>query len=135
MMNTSEWTTTDFETLSWHDCHFYGFGMIQEKTTPPSWSSTSTSSSSGFCGPDRKAAFRVAPRCMESHTPRLPTATGSRFSAPLEVFLFRCDPSVARSGASEPWFVRVQKPPIEQHMPDEPLPSDQPRTQGSRQVG
>jgi hypothetical protein len=68
MIEKSEWTTTDFETLSWHDCQFYGLRLDPRREHGTAelefdidfiveW----------LCRTDRTAEFRVAPATLIFH--------------------------------------------------------------------
>jgi hypothetical protein len=67
MIGKSKWTTTDFETLSWHDCHFYGLRLDPRKQGTAELEFDIDFIVEWICQTDRSIEFRVAPATLIFH--------------------------------------------------------------------
>ena len=67
MIGKSEWTTTDFETLSWHDCHFYGFRLDPREHGTAELEFDIDFIVEWLCRTARQVEFRVAPATLIFH--------------------------------------------------------------------
>lgn len=67
MMDRSEWTTADFKTLSWHDCHVYGFSLEEGEYGTCELSFDLDFIVEWQCHVDRSAEFLVAPATLTFH--------------------------------------------------------------------
>lgn len=64
MTENSKWTMADFESLSWHDCHVYGFGLEEREHGTAELSFDLDFIVEWLCRTDRSAEFRVAPATL-----------------------------------------------------------------------
>lgn len=67
MAEQSTWTTADFESLSWHDCHVYGFGLEEREHGTAELSFDLDLIVEWLCAVDRSVDFRVAPATLTFH--------------------------------------------------------------------
>jgi hypothetical protein len=67
MSETSEWTTADFETLSWHDCSFYGFRLEEREHGKAELEFDLDFIVEWLWREDRSCEFRVAPATLTFH--------------------------------------------------------------------
>ena len=65
------WTETDFDRLSWHDCHIWGMEFQTGDPNEDDWTSDVVFNLDyiveWLCGVDRSARFRVAPARLTFH--------------------------------------------------------------------
>ncbi|MBM3770562.1 MAG: hypothetical protein FJW27_04590 [Acidimicrobiia bacterium] len=67
MTEKTEWTTVDFESLSWHDCHVYGFGLEEREHGTADLTFDLDFIVEWLCRVDRSVEFRVAPATLTFH--------------------------------------------------------------------
>jgi hypothetical protein len=67
MIDQSKWTTADFEALSWHDCHFYGFRLEEREHGTAELEFDIDFIVEWLCHDDRPWEFRVAPATLVFH--------------------------------------------------------------------
>jgi hypothetical protein len=71
MAGASRMTEADFERLSWHDCHLWGFELHRGEPDEDDWTSGVVFYidyiTEWVCGIDRRASFRVAPARLTFH--------------------------------------------------------------------
>jgi hypothetical protein len=67
MIDKSEWTTTDYENLSWHDCHFYGLRLDPREHGTAELEFDLDFIVEWLCHIDRRIEFRVAPATLIFH--------------------------------------------------------------------
>lgn len=67
MLEKSEWTTVDFETLSWHDCHVHGFRLEQSEHGTAEVEFDIDFITEWLCPSGRPCEFRVAPATLTFH--------------------------------------------------------------------
>jgi hypothetical protein len=68
MLEKSHWTTADFETLSWHDCHVYGFRLEEGEHGTAEVTFDIDFIVEWLCTTDRSIEFRVAPATLTFHS-------------------------------------------------------------------
>jgi hypothetical protein len=74
VIDKSEWTTADFEELSWHDCHVYGFSLAEREHGTAELVFDIDFIVEWLCRDDGTCEFRVAPATLTFHS-----AHGLRF--------------------------------------------------------
>ena len=67
MSDKAHWTTADFETMSWHDCHVYGFRMEEGEHGTAEVTFDIDFIVEWLCISDRSIEFRVAPATLTFH--------------------------------------------------------------------
>jgi hypothetical protein len=67
MLHTSEWTTADFGTLSWHDCSIYGFRLDEREHGTAELEFDLDFIVEWLLREDRSYEFRVAPATLTFH--------------------------------------------------------------------
>ena len=67
MLDRSEWTTADFETLSWHDCQVHGFRLEEGEHGTAEVTFDIDFIVEWLCHSNRPAEFRVAPATLTFH--------------------------------------------------------------------
>jgi hypothetical protein len=67
MIDKSEWTSADFENLSWHDCHVYGFRLEEREHGTAEVEFDIDFIVEWLCHDDRSFEFRVAPATLTFH--------------------------------------------------------------------
>jgi hypothetical protein len=67
MDEKSDWTTADFENLSWHDCHVYGFRLEEREHGTAEVEFDIDFIVEWLCQEDRSFKFRVAPAVLTFH--------------------------------------------------------------------
>jgi hypothetical protein len=68
MIDKAEWTTADFEILSWHDCHFYGLRLDEREHGTAELEFDIDFIVEWLCHNDRPWEFRVAPAVLVFHS-------------------------------------------------------------------
>jgi hypothetical protein len=67
MSQKTEWTTADFDSLSWHDCHFHGFHLEEREHGTAEVEFDIDFIVEWVCGTDGTCEFRVAPATLTFH--------------------------------------------------------------------
>ena len=67
MRDRLEWTTADFDALSWHDCSVYGFRLEEREHGTAELEFDLDFIVEWLCHNDRAAEFRVAPATLTFH--------------------------------------------------------------------
>lgn len=67
MSDKTRWTTADFESLSWHDCHVYGFRIEEGEHGTAEVTFDIDFIVEWLCSSDRPIEFRVAPATLTFH--------------------------------------------------------------------
>lgn len=67
MAEQTEWTNADFETLSWHDCHVYGFTLEEGEYGTAELAFDLDFIVEWLCHPGPPWRFRVAPATLTFH--------------------------------------------------------------------
>ena len=63
----AQWTTADFDSLSWHDCHFYGFKLHEGAHGTAELEFDLDFIVEWLCHTDREWEFRIAPATLTFH--------------------------------------------------------------------
>src|SRR5580765_4389158 len=67
MPDRSHWTTSDFDTMSWHDCHVYGFALEEKEHGTGDLILDIDFIVEWLCHTDRHFEFRIAPATLTFH--------------------------------------------------------------------
>ena len=67
MLEKSEWTNADFESLSWHDCHVHGFRLVEGEHGTAEVTFDIDFIVEWLCHTDRRVEFRIAPANLTFH--------------------------------------------------------------------
>lgn len=67
MVDKIEWTTADFDTVSWHDCRVYGFSLEEREHGTAELAFDLDFIVEWLCHSDRQFEFRVAPATLTFH--------------------------------------------------------------------
>ena len=87
MNNQTKWTDTDFDQMSWHDCHINAIAFDQTEETQSDLVLNLDYIVEWLCGTDKTCSFRIAPAILRFvDVDNLSIHFSMQFNQPVEIY-------------------------------------------------
>jgi len=111
-MNKARWTETDFDEMSWHDCHVNAIALDQDGEWQSDLVFDLDFIVEWLCGTDKKYRFRVAPAVLRFvGVDNLKLDMSLRFKQPVEIYSIERSQFQAKGYKNFHWTIKVQNYP------------------------